>query len=306
MSWLQLKLQSDTANAPLLEELMEKTGAISVTMADAADQPLLEPGPGETPLWQDILITGLYPENTDPQTVIEDLQAAFMPASLPPVQITVLEDQNWQRSWMDNFKPMQFGKRLWICPSWCEVQDKEAVNLMLDPGLAFGTGTHPTTALCLQWLDGCPLQGQTLVDYGCGSGILGMAALLLGARAVLGVDNDPQALVSTRENCRKNRVSADQFEVFPPEDFAIRTGGSRFTPVDGVMANILAEPLIRLSEEIAQLVKPGGWLLLSGILEKQASQVSAAYAPWFDVASPLSLEGWIRITAIRKQAGPAP
>lgn len=298
MSWLQLQILSDPDSAPLLEALLEAAGAVSVTMVDAADQPLYEPPPGETPLWQAVRVTGLFTADTNAGDVIARLRRDFLPRPLPPVAVEALEERDWQRAWMEDFKPMRFGKRLWICPSWCPIPDPGAVNLLLDPGLAFGTGTHPTTALCLEWLDGAALAGKTFIDYGCGSGILGIAALLLGAGKVLAVDNDPQAIDATRENCRKNGIEPGRCETFLPEAFAERMAASPLE-ADGVLANILAEPLIGLASRFAELVIPGGDLLLSGILARQAEEVAEAYRPWFAIQDIAQREEWVRIAATR-------
>ena len=302
MSWLQIELAATADTAPALETALEAIGAVSVTMTDAQDQPLYEPGPGETPLWNDIVVTGLFTGDTRKEEMIMDLAAELLPASLPAFKTEILEEQNWQRAWMDSFQPMRFGERLWICPSWTEAPDPTAVNLLLDPGLAFGTGTHPTTALCLQWLDAHDVRGQTLVDYGCGSGILGIAALLLGAERVLGVDNDPQALVATRDNCDKNSISAASFPAVLPAAFPALMGTAPEGQVDGVLANILAAPLLELAADIAALVKPGGWLLLSGILQEQAPLIVERYREWFEVDEPVFLDGWTRISAQRKDS----
>jgi len=198
---------------------------------------------------------------------------------------------------MRNYHPLRCGERLWICPSWQEPPEPAKINLMLDPGLAFGTGTHPTTFLCLSWLDQQPLERAQLVDYGCGSGILGMAALLLGAKQVIGVDTDPQALTATRDNCLKNHIPDQAFPAYLPTDFTAAM--DKAGDVDGVLANILAGPLIELAADIAALVKPGGWLLLSGILEHQAQEVSEAYAPWFTMDEPVFLDGWTRLNGVK-------
>lgn len=193
---------------------------------------------------------------------------------------------------MDDFKPMPFGQRLWIVPSWHDAPDPEAANLMLDPGLAFGTGTHPTTALCLEWLDGQDVNGCQVIDYGCGSGILGLAALLLGAEHVIGVDTDPQALEASRDNARRNQVADDRLDLYLPAD-------EPDTRADIMLANILAQPLISLAPHLASLVKPGGRLVLSGILSNQARDVMAAYEPWFVMDEPEQREEWIRLTGRR-------
>lgn len=228
------------------------------------------------------------------------LAGNLLPDPLPEYTLKTIEDQNWERAWMQDFKPIRCGERLWICPSWTPPPDNKAINLMLDPGLAFGTGTHPTTALCLQWLDANPPTGETVIDYGCGSGILGLAALLLGATKVIGVDIDPQALQATRDNCEKNHIALSQFPVCQPEQFpqcldSSVSGGK----VDGILANILAQPLTELVKTLADLVSPGGWIVLSGILEEQAELIATIYSPWFTLSEPKTLNGWVCISGQR-------
>lgn len=298
MSWLQIDIAATADSAPFIESALDSLGAVSVTMTDAHDQPVYEPGPGETPLWNELTVTGLFDASTDAEALVMNLAAELLPGALPPFSTHILEDRDWEREWMDSFQPMRFGDRLWICPSWHRPPQADAVNLLLDPGLAFGTGTHPTTALCLEWLDRHPPEEQILVDYGCGSGILGIAALLLGARRVVGVDNDPQALTATRDNCSKNHINAADFPVWLPQDFSANV--VREQPVDTVLANILAEPLLQLAGDIAALVRPGGRVVLSGILEKQADAITARYGEWFEIDTPVFRDGWTRITGIRR------
>ena len=205
MTWLQLRLNIVKSDVAEVEDLLLAAGAVAVTLEDNADQPLLEPGVGETPLWSQTRLTALYPADTNMEQVRQALPGSLLQGTAPRVDI--LEDKDWEREWMRHYQPMQFGQRLWVCPSWLEPPDPTAVNLLLDPGLAFGTGTHPTTALCLQQLDDMPLNGQTVVDYGCGSGILAVAALKLGATLALGVDNDPQALAACRDNAARNSIA---------------------------------------------------------------------------------------------------
>ncbi|MEQ9545300.1 MAG: 50S ribosomal protein L11 methyltransferase [Marinobacter sp.] len=295
MPWIQLQIPADPDNADQLEDLLMEMGAEAVSMEDAADQPLYEPDPGTTPLWHQTSVTGLFDSERD----IDQLCAAVSDAwhqqtqqSLPEIAVSLVEDKDWERAWMDDFQPLQFGERLWIVPSWHDAPDPDAANLMLDPGLAFGTGTHPTTALCLQWLDGQDVQDKQVIDYGCGSGILGLAALLLGADHVIGVDTDPQALEASRDNAQRNGVENRRLDLYLPEH-------EPDTQADIMLANILAQPLISLAPHLAARVKPGGDLVLSGILANQAREVMEAYEPWFVMDEPEQQEEWIRLTGRR-------
>lgn len=287
MPWLQLIIHTDRTQAEAIDEALLEVGAVSVTLQDDADQPILEPNLGETPLWDATRITGLFDADIDTQAVLLALLAQL---PNPPQQLRweQLEDKDWEREWMENFQPICCGERLWVCPSWKEPPQASAVNLMLDPGLAFGTGTHPTTFLCLQWLDAQTLTGQQLVDFGCGSGILGIAALLLGARQVVGVDIDPQALLATRDNAGRNGLPSDAMPVYLPDD-------APHGQADLVLANILAGPLVSLAETLSGRVKDGGSLCLSGILASQAETVMAAY-PQFDFDPIAQKEEWVRLT----------
>jgi ribosomal protein L11 methyltransferase len=288
VAWLQLRLDTDPADVAALESLMLATGAVAVTMEDNADQPVLEPGVGETPLWAQTRLTGLYPA----ATAMAQVLAAFPPALLRQAnqRVEILEDKDWEREWMQHYRPMPFGRRLWVCPSWLEPPDPTAVNLLLDPGLAFGTGTHPTTALCLAQLDGMALDGRCVVDYGCGSGILAVAALRLGAGLALGVDNDPQALVATRDNAGRNGIAAGALEVALPGAYD-QPGWSR--RADVVIANILAGPLVELADTLLDFLKPGGSLLLSGLLASQAPDLCAHYAPRIPLRVASEQDGWV-------------
>lgn len=289
MPWLQLTFYSTKDQAETLADLLSEAGAAAVTMQDAADQPLYEPPPGATPLWQLTNVVGLFAEDTNGDALLEQLKAQWQD-EFPDYRSEVLEDQDWERAWMDDFKPMRFGERLWIVPSWHEPPAGDAVNIMLDPGLAFGTGTHPTTRLCLEWLDGHDIQGKTVIDYGCGSGILALAAALLEAKSVIGVDNDPQALAATLDNAQRNGVS---ITVYLPKEAPTE-------PVDILVANILAGPLIELAPLLAGLVKEGGAIALSGILPEQADAVSTAYSEWFAMLPAKELDGWVRLEGIKQ------
>lgn len=295
MPWIQLQIPADPDNADQLEDLLMEMGADAVSMEDAADQPLYEPDPGTTPLWHQTHVTGLFESDRDIDQLCSAIKDAWhqqTQQSLPEIEVTLVEDKDWERTWMDDFKPLQFGERLWIVPSWHEAPDPAAANLLLDPGLAFGTGTHPTTALCLEWLDSQDVAGQQVIDYGCGSGILGLAALLLGADHVIGVDTDPQALEASRDNARRNGVDDRRLDLYLPAD-------EPDTRADVMLANILAQPLIGLAPRLAAKVRPGGHLVLSGILSNQAREVMEAYEPWFIMDEPVQREEWVRLTGRR-------
>ena len=293
MPWIQLRLNATADTAEAIGDLLTDSGALSVTFLDAKDTPVFEPLPGETRLWGETDLVGLYEATEDMDAVMTFLKSQPMLGQDLVYKIEALEDKDWSREWMDNFHPMQFGKRLWICPSWREVPDPDAVNVMLDPGLAFGTGTHPTTALCLEWLDSQPLAGKTLVDFGCGSGILAIAALKLGAERVIGIDIDPQALQASTENAKRNGVE-DKLELYLPQD---QPEGIQ---ADILVANILAGPLEQLAPLMQGLVKPGGPLALSGLLPEQADKLLSVYGQWFDMAPPTENDEWIRLNGVKK------
>ncbi|MFV9684154.1 50S ribosomal protein L11 methyltransferase [Pseudomonas sp. NY15367] len=292
MPWLQVRLAITPEQAETYEDALLEVGAVSVTFMDAEDQPIFEPDLGTTPLWSHTHLLALFEADTDETALIAHLQL-LCGGSLPEHHVERIEDQDWERSWMDNFQPMRFGRRLWIVPSWHAAPEPDAVNLLLDPGLAFGTGTHPTTALCLEWLDGQELQGCNVLDFGCGSGILAIAALLLGAPQAVGTDIDPQALEASRDNASRNGIDPARFPVYLPADLPQQ-------PADVVVANILAGPLVSLAPQITALVKGGGRLALSGILAEQAEEVRAAYAGAFDLDPTATKDGWVRISGIKR------
>jgi len=295
MNWLQCFIDIPRQQTETYEDMLLALGASSVTYCDAADQPLFEPGPGEIALWDNVQLVGLFTEEFSEEVLRSQLAAAFG-AALPPVRFEPLEDQVWERAWIEHFQPMAFGNRLWIYPSWAEVPSDGSVVLRLDPGLAFGTGTHPTTALCLEWLDAQDLVGKTVIDYGCGSGILAIAALLLGAASATGFDNDPQALTATLDNAQQNGCA---------EKLAMKLvdtqGETIAQQAHVVLANILAGPLRELAPVIAPLVKPGGDLVLSGILADQADAVMDAYRAYGLTFEPPAIrEEWVRLVAKRE------
>ncbi len=292
MPWLQVRLAITPEQAEPYEDALLGVGAVSVTFMDAEDQPIFEPDLGTTPLWSHTHLLALFEADTDPANLVAHLEL-LTGSTLPEHQIEHIEDQDWERSWMDNFQPMRFGRRLWIVPSWHQAPEPDAVNLLLDPGLAFGTGTHPTTALCLEWLDGQDLAGCTVIDFGCGSGILAIAALLLGAPRALGTDIDPQALEASRDNASRNGIDPARFPVYLPADLPQQ-------PAEVVVANILAGPLVSLAPQITALVQVGGRLALSGILAEQAEDVRAAYAGAFALDPTAEKDGWVRISGVKR------
>ena len=295
MPWLQVRLAISPEQAETYEDALLEVGAVSVTFMDAEDQPIFEPDLNTTPLWSHTHLLALFEADAEPEQVFAHLRL-LTNAELPEHHAEVIEDQDWERSWMDNFQPMRFGRRLWIVPSWHEAPEKDAVNLLLDPGLAFGTGTHPTTALCLEWLDGQQLQDCQVLDFGCGSGILAIAALLLGAREAVGTDIDVQALEASRDNAGRNGIAAERFPLYLPEHMPAMQA-------DVLVANILAGPLVSLAPQLSGLVRPGGLLALSGILAEQGEEVAAAYTKDFDLDPIAERDGWVRISGRRRSVG---
>ncbi len=292
MPWLQIKIPSSAEDAEHIEEVLQALGAVSITLSDNANKPLYEPAIGETLLWPLIQITALFAAETDVTELQKQLNKQLHLNPSPTIHSEILEDRNWAREWLKDYKPMKFGSQLWVVPDGMPAPEPDCISLVLDPGLAFGTGTHPTTALCLEWLANQALDNCTLIDYGCGSGILGIAAILLGAKHVLGVDHDPQALTATQDNCSRNGLNDSQFKVITPAQIDE-------TSSDIVVANILAAPLIELSPIIERLVKPQGRLVLSGILQSQADEVMTAYKPWFRL-NPITVnEDWVRIDGVK-------
>ncbi|ALM52911.1 50S ribosomal protein L11 methyltransferase [Halomonas huangheensis] len=301
MAWLQLKAQVPPEQAELLEELLLEEGATAITLQDAHDDPVFEPDRGTTPLWDQTVLTGLYDDLEGIHDMLERLAAAWaeqMPEEpCPVIEHELLDDRDWEREWMEDFKPMRMGQRLWIVPSWHEPPEDDAVNLKLDPGLAFGTGTHPTTALCLEWLDALAIAGGLddveVLDVGCGSGILAIAALKLGASNAIGTDIDPQALSASRDNAERNSIDEPRLVLRYPEQM----NDERF-PL--VVANILAGPLVELAPSVAGHVAPGGRLALSGILDNQAEEVLEAYRDQgLIMDEPSYREGWVRLSGYR-------
>lgn len=292
MSWTQLHLTVEKAFAPQVELLMERLGALSVTLDDAADEALLEPAPGESPLWRQTRVTGLFAQETDHEWLRSEVDRLLGDEIGRRMELESLEERQWERAWLDDFRPMKFGRNLWICPDGQRPGEGNGTFIDLDPGLAFGTGTHPTTALCLNWLDGQQLNGANVMDFGCGSGILSVAALKLGASEVIAIDHDPQALEATRCNGEKNNV-LDRLRVF-------HSASVPAVEVDFILANILAGTLIELEARLAAALRPGGKIILSGLLSDQAASVSAAYTADFALSPPETMENWVLLEGRRR------
>lgn len=291
MPWHQLSLVTTEAQVPAIEAALEALGALAITLDDAGNQPQLEPPLGTTPLWRATRLAALFPAEGDPEPLRRAATLALEGLPHHDLVIEYLEDRCWERAWLDAFHPQRFGKKLWVCPVGQGAPDPEAVVLTLDPGLAFGTGHHPTTALCLRWLDGADLKGRTLIDYGCGSGILALAALKLGASHALAVDQDPQALIATADNAAKTGLT-ERIQIFTPDTLPRVT-------TDLIIANILAGPLIELAPRLVGLLAPHGHLVLSGILVEQASAVQLAYQGAILWDPPVVEEGWVRLVGTR-------
>lgn len=275
----------------LVEEALLHLGAVSITFVDRGDEPVLEPKPGEIRLWSDTLVRAMFDAGSDALSTIARLGALVGPRITDQARLRSVEERDWERVWLKDWTSLRFGRRLWVCPTAApSPEDPDAVVVRLDPGLAFGTGTHPTTALCLQVLDSLALSGRRMIDYGCGSGILGIAALKLGAAHVTAVDLDPQALIATRENAGRNGVSAD---------IDVQGVPANLTPAHCVVANILAGPLIELAPLLTQACAPGADLLLSGLLKTQAYEVKAAYTDGFEEVRVIGRDDWCCIHARR-------
>ena len=292
MTWHQLSVTTDKETATEISDFFSELGAVSVTYMDAEDRPVFEPALGETKIWRRTIVIALFEITAEPELVKTVLFSQFEDNTLTSWKQEVLQDQAWERSWMDHYHPMKFGNSLWVCPTGQEKDEENCVCMMLDPGLAFGTGTHSTTALCLEWLANHDITDKVVIDYGCGSGILAVAAILLGAKEVHAVDIDPQAITATLDNAKKNTVK-DKIKCYLPD---------QFNPIqaDIVVANILAHPLCELSESISGLVKPKGHLVLSGILNEQADSVITAYTPYqIDLQSCVQQGDWCRLAGVK-------
>ncbi len=291
MPFHQLVIELGRAGPGPAESACLALGAIALSLSDAADQPLLEPAPGATPLWREVRLRALFEARADPALLAATL-TAVLGLDDDAIACETIADRAWEREWLKDFRPMRFGGRLWVCPGGLRPPEPDAIVLELDPGLAFGTGTHATTALCLEWIEAQALDGRTVLDVGCGSGILALAALRLGAAAATACDVDPQALLATRDNAAKNALSERL-------DIAADVGRIDGT-FDVVLANILAGPLRELAPVLAHRCRAGGRLLLAGLLDPQATEVAAAYGPWFDIETAARRDGWTALSGRRR------
>jgi len=290
--WLQLVCYTQEAHAETIESAMEDFNALSITLQDKFDTPVLEPLPGEVRLWKDLIITALFDFDTD-LTALSDLLAHNTEAwNIDKFIIETIEDQDWERVWMKDFHPMKFGDNLWIYPSNHEIPNDDSVKILLDPGLAFGTGTHPTTALCLEWLDQNPPTNLEVIDYGCGSGILALAAAKLGAKSIIATDIASQALTATQDNMQRNAIAQDKIPCYLPDDCPQDA-------VDLLLANILCGPLNELFPLFASLTRRDGTIVLSGLLEEQKNQIIETYSQSFKDFEVSQLGDWVRISAIK-------
>ncbi len=294
MAWHQLSIITDENIAAKVADFFSGLGAVSVTYMDAEDRPVYEPAPGEIKIWRLTKVIALFELEAEPEIVKTLLFAQFKTLDIDNWSEETIEDRAWERAWMEHYHPMKFGESLWVCPTGQDKIEEGCVCLILDPGLAFGTGTHPTTALCLEWLANHDITGKIVIDYGCGSGILAVAAVLLGAKKVHAIDIDPQAIIATQANAEKNKVQ-DKIKCYLPEEFLA-------FQADIVLANILANPLCDLAESLSSLLKPKGNLVLSGILNEQTESVIDAYRQTdIQIKDPISQEGWCRLDGIKNK-----
>lgn len=287
-AFMQVSVRVPREHAELVESLLASQGALAITLTDSGEQPLLEPGLGETPLWGEVTVTGLFEDHPDLAGLPGLL--SLVPGVAEPPTLSRVAQRDWERAWLDRFRPMRFGQRLWIVPSGRQCPDENAVQLRLDPGLAFGTGTHATTRLCLEWLERQQLGGKTVIDYGCGSGVLGIAAALLGAAAVTCIDNDPQAITAARENAVRNNSLERIDTLLADQPPALQA--------DCVVANILAGVLVALADPLQAMVAPGGSLALGGVLAGQADEVAAAYARRFPDLQRTTIDDWVLLWSV--------
>lgn len=294
MAWWQLSVQCSEDELEQTEDSLLAIGATCITLSDAEDNPIYEPLPGDSPVWKHSVVTGMFEQELQLEDLYDQLVRLLPDHLVATARKSILEDEDWERVHLRHFSPIRYTDNLWVVPSWLIPPDPSAVNIRLDPGLAFGTGSHPTTALCLAWMGEKNFQDQSVIDYGCGSGILAIAACKLGAKRVFAVDIDPQALDASTENALRNDIEPDRLLISLPQQL-------EFNKADLLVANILSGPLIELAPSFAGLVKPGAEILLSGILEEQANDVKLAYQPSFEMHPENVREGWVAISGTRKQ-----
>lgn len=292
MQTLQFKIPASKDDVDAWGDALLEAGAVAVTLEEDKNQPIYELSPEHSPLWDNMTLLAIFPGDSDPLELTQQLAPAIPVTILQQGSWQTIAEQDWVNKWQTDLKPMQFGNKLWICPSWCEIPDPNAINIILDPEMAFGTGSHPTTALCLEWISDNINPGDVVIDYGCGSGILGLAAAKFGASKVYGVDIDPTALEVSNSNADKNNISAELLSTYLPEQMPTITA-------DVMIANILANPLIELAPTLAALLKPKGKIILSGLLAKQADSIIARYTAWFSDFVITQQSEWIRITATK-------
>jgi ribosomal protein L11 methyltransferase len=288
MTWWQFSLNCQASELEQVEDLMLGLGALSISLSDAGDEPLYEPLPGDYPLWQESIVAATFDGANDHEFLYQQLTSELPDHLASTVRLKTLQDQDWEQAYKQHFHPLQCAPNLWIVPSWSEPPDPGATIIQLDPGLAFGTGSHPTTALCLAWLGARDGDYHRVIDYGCGSGILAIAAIKLGAQQVVAVDIDAQALTACNSNMRVNGIGSEQIQVIPPEELEA-------SAADLLIANILAAPLIDLAPRFAELVRPGGQILLSGILDTQLEDIQLAYRPYFKLDPASYRDEWVCI-----------
>ena len=296
MAWQQLRVRVRSDQIEPLEQLILDYGGLSISYLDAEDQPVFQKEPGSTQLWDLVDMSCLFEKEINLDKLLLLLQQHPAIEDKESLTLKTLEDQVWERSWMSDFKAMQFGERLWVCPSWQKPPEPNAVNIMLDPGLAFGSGSHATTSMCLQWLEKNIRDDIKVIDYGCGSGILAIAAALLGATQVIAVDNDPQAITATIENAKRNNIPEGVIETYLPDQLPDDPAALLS---DILVANILAEPLMQLAEDLSHLVKPQGQIALSGLLAEQADGLLEHYGFWFKMDKAVMSEEWARLSGTR-------
>ena len=291
--WQLLRVSLPAQQQDAVSELLTSAGASAITLEGPIDDPIFEPLPGEMPLWEQLSLIALFGCDHNLQPVQQLL------ALIGDVEQELLEEQEWSRVWLKYWQPSSFGdcpeqQQLWVVPSW-DQQERPGYRLLLDPGLAFGTGNHATTSLCLDWLAEHPPKAQRVIDYGCGSGVLGVAALCLGANQVLGVDIDPQALTASRNNAELNGVSSQLITSDVEQITSLNFGMA-----DLIIANILYQPLTELAPKFAQMLVAGGDLVLSGLLSPQADAIVEIYRPWFEMTDVCEFDGWIRVEGVRR------